>query len=290
MVMQNLKYHMMNIASVIIFSYITASTINHVIKYNMTPSYTPVIKKELKTARKKAVKSLEDYNPIIESGFFKISDSSGLSTVESSAPSAGSLDSLTLLGTITGPSSIARALVRKAGEKEPQIFALYKINSEINNDVYGYKLIKIGTDRVHLDLNGQRSVLELYGKKETPQQHQSTAQPDTSGNLVKKNISRAEIKQKVMNDLDNAMKGLLAGPYRENGAIVGYQLKKVRPYNILYKLGARSGDIVKRVNGKTIDSTDKLYKMWQSLQNENKITVDIERGGRLVTFDLNITE
>jgi general secretion pathway protein C len=103
-------------------------------------------------------------------------------------------------------------------------------------------------------------------------------------------MSRAEIKQKAMNDLDNAMKGLVAGPYRRNGKLDGYILKTVNQENILYQLGLRSGDVVKRVNGKEVNSTERLYAMWQTLQNESKITADIERGGRMMTFDLNITD
>jgi type II secretion system protein C len=83
-----------------------------------------------------------------------------------------------------------------------------------------------------------------------------------------------------MNNLDNAMKGIVAGPYRKNGQIEGYQLKKVRPYNILYKFGIRSGDVIKRVNGKELNSTEKLYSMWQTMQNESQISVDVERNGR----------
>ena len=90
--------------------------------------------------------------------------------------------------------------------------------------------------------------------------------------------------------MDNALKGLRAGPYRENGEVAGYRLIKVRPYNILYKLGARNGDIVRRINGKKIDSTEKLYKMWDALKSDSRITADIERGGKIMTFEYNISE
>jgi hypothetical protein len=62
---------------------------------------------------------------------------------EESQEISTALNTLTLMGTITGPWSIARALIKKNGEKDPAIFALYKVNSEISNDVYGYKLVRI---------------------------------------------------------------------------------------------------------------------------------------------------
>jgi len=288
--MKNLKYHILNIISVIIFSYITAETINLVIKYNISPTFTKSLSRKKTVSRKAIKKSFDDYSPIIESGFFKVADSSEMVTSEGIVESVSSIDHLTLLGTITGPSSIARAMIKKRGEKNPGIFALRKINDEISNDDFGYKLVSIKTSKVYLEQNGQKSVLDMFAKKEKKPFIGGKRTSSSSGRNIKKNISRAEIKQKVLNNLDNAMKGLVAGPYRKGGKIVGFRLKKVRPYNILYKLGARSGDIVKRINGKTINSTEKLYKMWSTLQNESKISVDIERGGSLVTFDLNITE
>ena len=111
-----------------------------------------------------------------------------------------------------------------------------------------------------------------------------------AGGSVKQTISRAEIKQTAMNNLDNAMRGLVAGPYRKNGKLVGYHLKRVNNENILYRLGLRSGDIVMRINGKELNSTEKLYTMWKQMQNESRITADVERGGKMMTFDLNITE
>ena len=94
--------------------------------------------------------------------------------------------------------------------------------------------------------------------------------------------------QKVGN-IDEAMKGLVVSHYRVNGKMVGYRLKKVRSSNILYKLGARSGDIVKRVNGHSINSTEKLMKLYKNINSETKIELDIERRGKPLRLDYNIT-
>ena len=92
------------------------------------------------------------------------------------------------------------------------------------------------------------------------------------------------------NNMDNALQGLQAGPYRINGQIVGYQLMTVRPQNILFKLGARSGDIVKRINGQVLDSTQKLMSMWEAIKNDPKVTIDLERGGKNIRYDFNISD
>jgi general secretion pathway protein C len=58
----------------------------------------------------------------------------------------------------------------------------------------------------------------------------------------------------------------------------------------MFKLGARSGDIVRRVNGQILDSTQKLMSMWESIKNDPKITVDLERNGQNIRYDFNITD
>ena len=279
--MQNIKYHLLNITSIAIFSYATATTANQVIKYNLSPVQNHVVKKRNNVRTKKVMKTFESYDNILKSGFFKIAEPEVESNDVQVSKVVSSIDNLTLMGTITGPRSIARAMIKKRGEKEAAVFKLW-------TDVYGSKLIRIYSTRVYLESNGEKVALELFAKKVV---HGSRkASNVSSGSSLKKNISRSEIKQKVLNNIDNAMRGLVAGPYRVNGKIVGFRLKKVKPYNILYKFGARSGDIIKRINGHAVNSTQKLYKLWETMKSESKIKIDLERRNKIITFDLNITD
>ena len=285
------KYHLLNIAAVILFAGAASATINKSIQYVLTPDYSPTTQKQTNLTKNTERKLSQDelISTITESGIFKVSG-----VVNDSSPAAGtgsseSVSNLTLLGTVTGPAIIARAVIQRSGDKDPKVFALYKISAQIDNNVYGYKLTNINTDRVTLQANGEKIVLELFAKNKPVAGANPNANQGGS-NRVSTTMSRAEIKQSVMNNLDEAMKGLVAGPYRKNGQLEGYLLRRVNQDNILYKFGIRSGDIVKRVNGKALNSVETLMPMWQNLQNESKITADVERGGRMMTFDLNITE
>jgi type II secretion system protein C len=223
-----------------------------------------------------------DLNKIFESGFFKVS--SGSDDLKSgSAEPASQLADLKLLGTVTGPPGIARAMILKKGEKQAEIFKLWK-------EVYGYTLSGIDSSKVYLKKDKTSYTLDMYEKKNvTAGNITSPVNPIQTGN-VKKTISRAEFQQKMLNNIDNAMQGVKAGPYRVNGQIEGFQLIRIRPYNVLYDYGLRSGDIIKRINGKKIDTTEKLYNMWQGFKNESKLTFDIERNGKIETLDVNITD
>jgi len=288
---ENLKYHALNALAVLLFSFITALTVNQFIKFAITPEYSSRVKQVRTAVTRKEKRDFAFYSTVIESGFFKIADQSSPGEGGDGQSQPGSLEDLTLMGTITGPASIARALIMKRGERYPEIFALYKVNEDITNNVYGYTLVSIDNTKVRVTSGESKYVLDMYAPKGPGgKQAVKASEADGSGNSVKKNISRSEIKQNVLNNMDNALKGLRAGPYRENGEITGFRLIKIRPYNILYKLGARNGDIIKRINGKKIDSTEKLYKMWEALKSDARITADIERGGKIITFDYNITD
>ncbi len=281
--MQNIKYHLINITSVLLFSYLTAASINQIIKYNISPVYNKNVKKSGKVLVRKIPRNYEYYNKILDSGFFPKVDA--VKVVDDSADkqiTAGIAENLTLMGTITGPGNIAMAMILKKGEKEPEIFKLW-------SSVYGLKLIAILENKVYLKTNEGRVILELYGKM-TEIVAKKPKETASSDKVLKQNFSRSEIKQNVLNNLDNAMKGLVAGPHRSGDTIDGFELKTVRPYNILYKLGARSGDVVKRINGHVLDSTEKLYKLWEAVKNEPKLSIDIDRGTQPLTLELNMTD
>ena len=247
----------------------------------LTTVYPLNIKKTI-SARQSDNKNIAvDINKLLESGLFRISTAAD-DSLSVGGVNQSQISDLKLLGTVTGPSSIARAMVIKKGEKQAEIFKLGK-------DVYGYTLSGIESTRIYLSRDKNRFILELYEKKEI--QPSNSSKPVIEGDgLAKKSISRAEFQQKMLNDIDNALQGVKAGPHRVNGQIEGFQLIRIRPYNVLYEYGLRSGDIIKRINGKKIDSTEKLYNMWQGFKNESKLSFDIERDGKIITIDVNITD
>ncbi len=277
--MQNYKYHIITFTSVLLFSYAAAYTVNGIISQSI------IVIPDNKSAGKtrpgvKPRAEIPGVDAIVESGFFRIASFDD-NNAGSAVPSA--IDELTLIGTVTGPSSISMAMIQKRGEPNAGVFRLWK-------DVYGYQLISINNNFVYLKQNNEKYKVELYDKKESrPVSSRGTA-GGNQPNVIRSSLSKAEFQQKVMTNIDNAMQGIRAGPYRENGVVEGFRLISVRPFNILYKYGIRSGDIIKRINGKKIDSTEKLYTMWQGLTDESKMVADVDRNGQLITIEINITD
>jgi general secretion pathway protein C len=281
--MQTIKYHLMNSVSVLIFSFVLASTVTHLYRYSAEPSQGPSRSRTRTFAADKKMPAFDDYRGIITSGFFKIAQPESAVTVGTSAEGASAAD-LRLLGTISGPAPIARALIKKKTDPEAKIYKL-------RDNVFGFSLTQIMSSKVHLRLGKDVVILDLYApENEGGIAPQSSSAPGSTEGKIQQTISRAFLQQKVLKKLDNALKGLQAGPYRVDGQIQGYRIMTIRPYNILYKLGARNGDIIKRVNGHPIDSTEKLYTLWGSIQGESRISVDLERNNKMMTYEFNISD
>ena len=71
--MQNIKYHAISISSVILFSYVSAVTINGIIKNNL--AVYPSEKNRTKVTKQVQKEDLNiDINQLIESGFFRIAN------------------------------------------------------------------------------------------------------------------------------------------------------------------------------------------------------------------------
>ncbi len=190
---------------------------------------------------------------------------------------------LELTGTVTGPDWFSRAYIKVKNSKDPglQEGRAYKIGAMVQDS----KVLWIGRDKVLLFYNGAREWLYLYPVEKKPAEKKSVF---GSGAAVKRVMSRGDLNKQVFNNLNNIMKGIAVGPNFVGGKMDGYLIRKIKPNNVLYSLGARSGDIVKAVNGHAIDDIKKVLKLWEGMREERQIRVDLLRGGKIVTYDFEI--
>ncbi len=284
--MRNVKYHLLNITAMTLFSLVTSFTINQVVRYTISPAYGSEFHAMKKQTLAGPARDIDYYQSIVYSGFFKVAapGSVGEGSEGETVSSAGDLQ---LMGTISGPPGIARALIQKKGEQNPKVFALYRVSGDVTNDVYGFKLTRILRSKVHLKSDGNDIVLDVFTKYQPPGEQSTLGQ--MGGQTVTKTLSKSELQQKMSKNMDNALQGIAAKPNTVNGVINGYYMVRIPPYNILYSMGIRSGDIIKRINNHPIDSTQKLLQLWETLMNESKIRVDVERQNQIITFDYTIT-
>ncbi|MBP9024466.1 MAG: hypothetical protein KBH06_14790 [Spirochaetes bacterium] len=265
--MNILKKHLFNIIGAVILALSISGLITDTARIVIHPG-----EKTRQTAPKvfqaDNADKITDYNFILNSNFFQLSTAQNSETVQSASPA-----NLILLGTVTGSASIARAMIKSASENKVEIF-------KIGASAWGYTLIRILKTKVLLKSGSNEFELDMLKKEGSSPGPQSGLQPAT-----KQTISRAELLTKIQGNMDNMLKGMRAGPYREDGQIKGYKIMGLNKSNMLYDLGIRQGDIIMRINGHPIDSTQKLFELWQKLPQEPKALIDIKRGNETTTLD-----
>ena len=200
------------------------------------------------------------------------------------------VEDITLIGVLAGSRRYARAVI--SIKNVPGVEA-YAIGDEIHNGTL--KAIR-AKSIIITDASGQEFVFELGedGRKEeravstqTPQKRQSQPAPATRvGGTERITLSRDRFKQYLQDQAE--LFRLKFSPDIQGKKIKGWRLIKVPKDHFLYSMGARSGDIIRRYNGQELIDQGRMINMWQSLQTANQVVIDLERGGQIVTFDINI--
>lgn len=116
-----------------------------------------------------------------------------------------------------------------------------------------------------------------------------------AGNEVKKTgdntfaIKRTDL-LKYTNDLSSILMQARAVPNREPGTgnINGFRLLDMQPGSIYEQLGLQRMDVLKTVDGTLVDSPAKAMELYQSLKNNPKIVLQVERNGKTETMTYNI--
>ena len=70
-------------------------------------------------------------------------------------------------------------------------------------------------------------------------------------------------------------------PNYRGGKYQGFKLVGVRPGSLYRSIGIRSGDVIKAINGRPIDSPNKAIELFDQLKNSSNIQLEIERRGQM---------
>ncbi|MCD6569333.1 MAG: type II secretion system protein GspC [Deltaproteobacteria bacterium] len=180
---------------------------------------------------------------------------------------------LTLKGTITGPRDIARAIIEDKGKQ-----SLYKIGDTIKNAV----LIAIYRNKVIMEVGGVEQMLVI---KETKTKDKKTARytPGRRSAQVSAPSLPADITD-IMQNLDKYIGKARIVPYFKGGQPYGFRVSNVDRSSLLYEMGARSGDIVKSINGMPIRTPEDAFNAYQELKDESSVEVELERRGKSMTL------
>jgi general secretion pathway protein C len=77
-------------------------------------------------------------------------------------------------------------------------------------------------------------------------------------------------------------------PEQENGRTVGIRMMGIRDDSLLGTLGMKNGDRLQTINGFDMSSPEKALEAYARLRTADKLTVQVNRGGKNMNLDYNI--
>jgi general secretion pathway protein C len=248
-----------------------------------------------RTPRQDVVRSLSFYEEVVSGNLIRgrSIDSAGERSIDGAAPIDGmesaeddtEIDPMIVTGTISGDSSFARVTLRDKANNSTE----YAIGEELGS----FRIRSIEQHFIILR-RGKLNLKVLIGEsiaqakeKIKQKETESDTQQLTSSQTIQKVLSREDVNRKLK-DPNVIYKDARFGPHLVDGKIEGYKLYQVARSHIFYSLGARSGDIIKRVNGMPLNETEKMLEIWKSVQSAPKIAIDLDRKGKIITYEFLI--
>lgn len=196
-----------------------------------------------------------------------------------------------LNGVILLPGEGSIALIKRIGERESGI---YRKGDMLD----GFELVKIERYRVFLSDGLKTTVLPMYyrytakkaGMTLEPLKRREAVDLSSGSRVFKKVLSRSDIENRLFSKANQILSQIAISPHMVDGNMEGLRLVRVPSDNIVYELGARSGDIIRRVNGHELKQVDQMYSLWENIKDDSFITVELERGNQLLSYSFEIRE
>lgn len=74
------------------------------------------------------------------------------------------------------------------------------------------------------------------------------------------------------------------------GKVEGFRFVSINPGSVYEKLGFKPMDVIKMVNGDSVNSPTKAMELYNALKSEKNITMQVERDGKLENFRYNVSD
>ena len=100
-------------------------------------------------------------------------------------------------------------------------------------------------------------------------------------------VSRKAL-QAVASDPAGLSRAARVIPQHREGRLVGVKLFGIRRSSVLGSLGLQNGDLLLRINGEELTTSDKALDLYEEVRRATHVRVDIERHGRPQTLSYDL--
>ena len=237
------------------------------------------------------------------------------------APPAKPAAALKLVGTVVGSPDHTYAVIEDLSTKRQDLYRLGDLVREA-------KLVEITRNRVVLDNRGRREEMLSFekvepaaapesaatstepaarqpplprrplpsqqGSENAPEQQDQPNQEEESAEVEVQRLSdnmwrlSREDLTAQMESLGQFMKEARLTPHFTSGQADGFMIGSLPKNSLLERMGLRNGDILKGINGQRFSSMEEVLQIYQQLQSQPTLQLEIERGRRPETLTYEV--
>jgi len=187
-----------------------------------------------------------------------------------------------LVGTITGIPVYSFAIIKAPNQKEQ---SLYRIGDMVGPA----KIIRIERNRVVVNNAGREEMLEVKFDEASA----LDARVSSSAKGIKKVAADRFILDKkevdrLSGNVSQFMTQVRIIPNMVRGKGSGYKLLNIKRGSLVESIGLKNGDIVKEINGRSIDKPEEAFVAYQQLKDGGSFSIELERRGKRETIHYEI--
>jgi len=266
-------------------------TVSTVVRGRLSRVGAPAGSRAVEEVRTAATRPIADYYAMTRRNLF--------AAVPASEPGASALpgatsSSLRLVG--TGRHGVERfAIVEDLSAKRQEVV-------RVGDPLGGGKVATIGWRRLVIERGTGNEVLTVAPDQASPSADASAARSaaaattttaTTSDEQIRKIgedrylVAQAEVDHSLEN-LSELFTQLRAVPNVESGQTNGFKVFAIRRGSLFQKIGLENNDVIQRVNGVELNDPTRAMSLFQELQGQTRLTVDVVRGGQARTLTYEI--
>ncbi len=280
---KNLYHVMFNLFALSILIYISVDIFYRTICFRLTEiSSVEMAEVITQNIADYVPQPLNSFDVIVDRNIFGSSDeaSSDVETMDMEAKEIEALEptslKISLLGTVTGSEENACAVIEETGRKTQ---GLYRVGDSVQNAV----VKKILWGKVVLRVGDRDEILSM-DEAETKKGGgaRSSSQTAHKGDTI--TVARSDIQDSLKN-INKLLTQARIRPHLKDGKSDGFVLSYIKPNSFFTKLGLKRGDIIKRINGKQINTPEDAFSFYQALESGAPLSMEISRGGKPKTIN-----
>lgn len=289
---------MVNIVLIILLAYVSADLVSLFLEQSLDSKVVRVNSLEAAPVSLEREKPLSFYNKILTRNLLNSKESIQTVFDEGSLPqvaetnveentqlSTTTLSDLYLRGTIATRDDDAMAVFEQRNNKRQFVV---RIHEQIGMGIF---LEDVLLEKVIILNNGVREEMALYREQNNSVAANMRSSISHDG-IEKKSGNSYHISKdtldKTLQDVNAVITQIAMRPKMEDGACVGYEVRRIKDGSIFEDIGLQKGDVLQTVNGMNLSNPEDAFRVYKSLIGETSFNIDLLRNGQTTTLNYEI--